>query len=61
MNILCRELCLINDVDMKTIATKTDGWTGVDLKGLVTDAQFYAQKKLLTNGWFHLIKLADMY
>ncbi|VDO35602.1 unnamed protein product [Onchocerca flexuosa] len=46
---MCRGMNLEN-VDFEVIARATDGWTGADLKGLVTNAQLIAHKRI--NGRF---------
>ncbi|CAG9540982.1 unnamed protein product [Cercopithifilaria johnstoni] len=45
LEVLCRDIELRNG-DFETIARATDGWTGADLKGLVTNAQLVAHKRI---------------
>uniref|UniRef100_A0A915Q6C0 AAA+ ATPase domain-containing protein n=1 Tax=Setaria digitata TaxID=48799 RepID=A0A915Q6C0_9BILA len=45
LEILCRGVNSEN-VDFELIAEATDGWTGADLKGLVTNAQLIAHKRI---------------
>lgn len=45
MEVLCRGMDLKND-DFEMIARATDGWTGADLKGLVTSAQLIVHKRI---------------
>lgn len=40
----------LGNVDLEVIARATDGWTGADLKGLITNAQLIAHKRI--NGTF---------
>ncbi|OZC10247.1 ATPase, AAA family, partial [Onchocerca flexuosa] len=49
LEVMCRGMNLEN-VDFEVIARATDGWTGADLKGLVTNAQLIAHKRI--NGRF---------
>uniref|UniRef100_A0A1I7VEU1 Peroxisomal ATPase PEX1 n=1 Tax=Loa loa TaxID=7209 RepID=A0A1I7VEU1_LOALO len=45
LEVLCRGINSGN-ADFEVIARKTDGWTGADLKGLVTNAQLIAHKRI---------------
>ncbi|VDN23968.1 unnamed protein product [Gongylonema pulchrum] len=45
LNVCCREMCLEEDADLEAVAMKTDGWTGADLKGLITNAQLIAYRR----------------
>ncbi|VDK78666.1 unnamed protein product [Litomosoides sigmodontis] len=45
LEVLCRGTNLKNG-DFEVIVRATDGWTGADLKGLVTNAQLVAQKRM---------------
>lgn len=42
LKVLCRDVRLDSDVDLKYFAEKTCGYSGADLKGLVTTSQFHA-------------------
>lgn len=45
LEIFCRGMSLRN-TDFEVIARATHGWTGADLKGLVTNAQLIAHKRI---------------
>lgn len=36
----------LESADFEMIARATDGWTGADLRGLITNAQLIAQKRM---------------
>uniref|UniRef100_A0A914ZEY7 Peroxisomal ATPase PEX1 n=2 Tax=Parascaris univalens TaxID=6257 RepID=A0A914ZEY7_PARUN len=42
LKVLCRDVRLDRDVDLEYFAEKTCGYSGADLKGLVTTSQFHA-------------------
>jgi len=41
---------LADDVDLKELAAKTDGYTGADLTGLVKQASMFSLRQSLNNG-----------
>ncbi|XP_055336019.1 peroxisomal ATPase PEX1-like isoform X2 [Paramacrobiotus metropolitanus] len=45
LGILARKVLLNDDVDLSELADQTDGFTGADLKSVITDAQLYAIEK----------------
>ncbi|CAH1389382.1 unnamed protein product [Nezara viridula] len=60
LKVLCKTVHLSNDVDLEEIASLTDGFTGADLRGLLTSAQIKTLDLLQDNDtFFHEENLSE--
>ena len=45
LKIILRDVSNSEDIDVDDLAKRTDGWSGADLVGLITNAQFDAERE----------------